>query len=611
MGIREIHLAYPGAPGIISIDYTTSHGTRPGLVEMVIHPDLTNLAPVGDVMMTDGVSRMTIANCRVVNTKGDFGIQGYTVTVWLEDGRWPWRYGNISGHYNQPIPRVFDTPRVPNYGEVAVNPVIAQLAGQSDQFTPPLQQWSKKSARQLCELLLKAMGVRNFDINAVPNDEYPEVFWDIATASHELDSLCDLFGCRVCFNHETMSVKIVRLGKGEQLPPANGDELQREGFGVDPPEVPRRIAVYGAPKVHQLRFSLEAVLPDFDGQYKPIDEVSYKPKNGWQYISPECFGLDSSTAYNVGQLPGTRTPREAYNLAASSLWRTYRIKETIPFHGTDVLRIPATSNYATDNVDRLHIVLLDYLAEATYDDIGQRSMMPPKIIGRAHRYDKLAFNDTTTGQTCKVTFDIDPVHRIVILHTPLLLHEKRAPNADTYLYYPADIYLEASCHVLDMLTHHPVRYRKAFSPPVDGESQSSRPDELGIVREEIRFFHRINYSGSNAVLSTTTNQPECDEKADFFFQGEMARFQITTPQDRLYNGIKRGVLDGAIQQISYSVSMGGATTRISRNNEHSVFIPPYAMRRQWEAGSAENLFRGAKKADDIRRRIRGDDPFSA
>jgi hypothetical protein len=324
--------------------------------------------------------------------------------------------------------------------------------------------------------------------------------------------------------------------------------------------------------------------------------------------------MASEDAYNLAQLPGTRTIWEAMSLAQQSIFRAYRIKETLPLVGTNIFRFPPDSTHAEDEVDRYHIILQDFLPEGTYDDLGQRSLMPPRVFGRSLRLDQLQFAETAAGEQVKATFSIDPIQRLIVFDTHICLNEKRAGD-DDYLWYPADIVLECACTLLNAEAHYPERWSKAFNVggagTGGGTSGGGRPDELGIIRDEIRYFERINYTTANEINTRTSNQSECEAKATWFYQGELARFQTTTPQDRVYNGIKLGIPDGAIQQVSYSVSMSGATTQMTRNNEHSVYIPPYALRRNAESGTAESMSQQRARIDNIRRRVRGDDPFAA
>jgi hypothetical protein len=584
---RAPAVVYPGAT-VISCSYTLSHGTRPGVVELVCFPQLESLARTGNVVITDAVNGLVIRNCRVVGAKASMSVTaGLTVTVILEDGRCLWRYGTINGHWNIPIPRVFDTPRVAAFNAPAVNQAVAQLAGQSDQFKPPIQEWSRKSARALAELLLQAMGVTSYDVRAIPDDQFIETFWDAATASVELDRLAEFYGCRVSFNPETLHVALVRLGSGQLLPEAPGDELQQDGLGVNPPVPPGRISVYGSPTVWQVRFALEAVGLDFDGQYKPLDQLSYVPPDGWEHHGPPFHQLSATDFYPVGQLPGTRTAREAMALAQESVWRCYRITATTPWTGEFVF--PPGDDFG-DTVERHHIVLLDHLPEGTYDDLGQRTLMPPRVTGRAFRYDQLNFRNTDVGEVVLGTFGIDPVHRLIRFDSPVLLYEAQGVETEAH-WHPAEIYLDAACFLLDPDTHQPQRFRMDY--PVAGGGAH----EHAVVRDEIRYFHVSDYTTTNEVNTVTTNRPEAEAKAQFFFTGELLRFQTPTPQERIYNGLKRIFTDGAVWQVTVNASQAGITTHASRNNEHSVFVPPYDVRRQAEIGTTGPPSRFRQKVD--------------
>lgn len=271
-------ISYPGAISIASADYTLLHGIAPGVVRMSCNA-VDDVALGGTVTLGDGRQRLVLTGCRVDRCEIDASSSGYTATLYLFDKRWRWKLGQINGHYNEPSPRIYDVPRVVAPGQQAGN----QPATEPPEKLPDIQEPTRKNARDLAKLLLETMGERTYDIAAIPSNDYPEVKWEAAVPAVELQNLAERYGCRVVYRPDVDGVLIAKLGVGAQLPDGL---LDSDNLGIDPPEPPGRIVVYGAPVRYQVRFELEAVGLDFDGVVRPIDDLSYTPAQGWESAGP-------------------------------------------------------------------------------------------------------------------------------------------------------------------------------------------------------------------------------------------------------------------------------------------------------------------------------------
>ncbi len=71
-------------------------------------------------------------------------------------------------------------------------------------------------------------------------------------------------------------------------------------------------------------------------------------------------------------------------------------------------------------------------------------------------------------------------------------------------------------------------------------------------------------------------------RARYYLHGMAKKYELKGGESRQYIGIKLIDLDGAVQQISWSIGAGGATTTVSTNGEHSEVIPSYPTRRRSE-----------------------------
>lgn len=90
-----------------------------------------------------------------------------------------------------------------------------------------------------------------------------------------LQEVADHFGCRVIYDAVGDRVIVTKIGVGNNLPDGS---VRRYGPKVTSVAMPDRIAVMGAPSVFQGRFFLEPVGEDWNGEYLPIDALSYAPR---------------------------------------------------------------------------------------------------------------------------------------------------------------------------------------------------------------------------------------------------------------------------------------------------------------------------------------------
>lgn len=258
-------------PGVVSLEsarYTVSHGISPGVAQLVIHPQADPFAEFGDLIFTDGVNGIiTVPNCKIDRVDADIGDGGRHITLSILDRRWQWRdLGAISGTYNQ-----------------------------KDRWGKYLP-WTVRTPSQLCALCLEAMGEKNYVIQ-VPDLTLPPIDWQAMPPAHALAALADQLACRVVYRLDTDSVWVVPVGAGLILP------LEGSVFNYSPsldsPERPDSIRLYGAPLRFQWRFQTEAVGIDWDGHYRPINELSYAP--AIQGSKPQRFkvtpaGLDTGNS---------------------------------------------------------------------------------------------------------------------------------------------------------------------------------------------------------------------------------------------------------------------------------------------------------------------------
>ena len=243
--------SWPGVLSVVSCSFTCSHGTAPGCAVLVCHPQNPNSIPRnGTLAISDGNGVVLLPGCRVLNLYGPRSEGEKTFTLEIQDRRWRWLdRGVIHGCYNQRDPR----------GKILL--------------------WTAKTVPELMELCFAAMGETNYSINipqVITNTEsiYPAVDWDALNPAFVLQQLAERVGCRVVYQVRQNRILVTPVGQGGPLPEG---PIAREGGTIAGLDVPERIMVVGAPVRHQARFVLYPFGEEWDGSYRPIEHLSYKP----------------------------------------------------------------------------------------------------------------------------------------------------------------------------------------------------------------------------------------------------------------------------------------------------------------------------------------------
>lgn len=588
---------YPGITAVLSGHAVCAQGISPGLADIVV-PANAPLAPaeVGDLSITDGSQTVTWRNCRVADVAFSTNGGRPVARILLQDARWKWHGGKISGRYNVPaeyrqtVPILEEmAPRQgnQNYTQVPIPP------GEE-----PIRPETAKTARELCELCLKAMGVQQYDASQIDDKAYPSAEWDAANPAVAMQELAERYGCRVVFRPDDESVTLCREGIGAELPDG---PLMLDAPDLKPKPRPKKLVVLTAPIKDQQRFALEPVGEDFDGSIKHIDQLSYKPVAGWPAAGmPPTFNGLIGQDFNPG-LPGQRTVFDAQALASRWVYRAYRVALTAA-NGKGVLRVPANGG-EKDRVDyHKQIILLPMQAEVGRDDINRRSPAPAKVFGRhtppPNRINVFGANgvgvknpiqtyEQTTKQTeVLVPFDVDAEHCLIVLSEYLYAFK----NGEVH---PAEIVLQTACYTADRETWQIRRHE--FSRDVPG-GLDDKP--FYTIRDDVFYIRGATYDDDNGLSTSWTNRPEVQPRADYYLAGELAKLVPDAGRTRTYCGIVPVWPDGAIQQVTWEIGPSNSqpATTASRNTEHSVYLPPYQGRRQQEA--ADLRLNRRRPADD-------------
>ncbi len=518
---------FPGLKFIRAASMTFSHGISPSSALVQITPQSGFVPEAGTLRFSFAGTVINFPGALIDSASLRVNPQGYIWSLRIFDRRWKWRFGELYGWYNRKLPD-----------------------GKIDDKL-------EKTPQELATLCLQAMGEPQFDVSGLPDNARPEVNWVAANPANELANLCDTLGCRVALGLDNR-VSTPRTGVGANLPVSLAIN---EGFGIDPPNRPDKFKISCGPNVYQNRWHLEAVGRDADGSVKPIDDLGYKPTDGWG--SEFAYYFDGTKAF------GGNTAEQNRLLAVETVYRWYRIKQQ-----ADASTIVPGHSEAVKIFQVLP--LLDRLAEAYVDADAEEFSKKPRVGGV--RWDEGIAQDILTDSEDPFTgsFSLDRERGIVQFSEAVFQRTSSSagvPNS------PADLWLEVAHHIQDADTRQALRHERERLMP--GVALGTQVDVFR--REEIVRVFRATYDSTGNVNGVEDNQADVDTEADYYLDARQAEF--TNPGESIdveYAGLLPISPDGAIQQVSWQVGPGSAKTRASRNTEFDVVLPDYKQRRAVE-----------------------------
>jgi hypothetical protein len=576
---------FAGAKSFLSCQYTCSHGVSPGQGTFDMAPQEEPLEEISDLVLSDGVTTVTVPRCKIYDFDFSVGPRGQRITLCFYDRRVFWEHPTVSGRYNQPQESYLSVPQVPYPLGPQGNPNPPPPP--PDPNEAPIKPWTKKTARELAKLCLEAMGEKDYSVEALDETATPTVEWDQDNAAQALSRLCEDLGCRVVYRPDEDRVIVCRQGQGDQLP---GGAILEGAPSVKIPDTPDKIVLKGDYSQFQMRFALEAVGEDFDGKFVPINQLSYRPTTGdWSGAAPPCFAnIPPDTAINnivVGNpyLPGQYRQADAQQLASQWVYRAYRIKLTAA-DGTGKLVIPPDSkDLERDTVSRRELVRLLPVGCATvWDDLGKLAGTPARVFGR-HTPPAaqlcgpkilVAYGQTTTDTEVKVPFTVRCDDRFV----GIIFHGYVYALKNDGKVYPAEIVLETACNVASNKTFQFARYLKTLDLNL---RRGIGP--ATVVKNDVQYRGVALYRPGNQLYKVVDNHVAVDARAQYYLQGELRNYAGDTCERDVYPGFVAVFPDGAIHQVTFQAGGGqGCRTEASRNSEHNKYLPQYAARRRIE-----------------------------
>ena len=551
---------WPGVNGFVSCSYTCSHGIAPGIASLEVpEQDPGKIPLLGDLIITDGVGKIRLHGAKITSwSLGGGAGSPRTLTLYIADRRWRWAFGAVAGYWNQ------------------IDPYPDPSSFPDGEFTIAYGPFAPGTYRPANLLMGDCLTALNERFLIDPSPTYPvPAQWEWEPAASALSQLCDQLGYRVCYQPIANRVLIAPAGVGTILP--HMIPMVSGSKGCDSPERPNTLILIGGPTVYHDYLALEPVGQEQDGTFVPINDLSYKPANGWSQagVPPWFDGVQAGKDL---------TRNEALDLAKRHVWRTFRVK--LADVRTNEPGFIDVGGYGKV-YDRKQIVLLPHIHGLSKAANGQPTTEPPYLsgsvylpslnVGTERLIATSSRDNTVTSVRLPHKVQIDSARGLVMLDQPAFYRSTTGGTAilapDLYLYTGFQI---RSARGLVPNAIQAVGYTPANPDPTIPPEYLRHPEIVEILRT------RRTDTG-NVITEVISNRDDLADQIAYHIQAANARYEAKGSEDRTYAGIIGIEPDGAIQQVTWSVGGGQpAITRASRNNEHALFIPRYPERRRNE-----------------------------
>lgn len=171
-----------------------------------------------------------------------------------------------------------------------------------------------------------------------------------------------------------------------------------------------------------------------------------------------------------------------------------------------------------------------------------------------------------------VPFHIDPENQLVVFERPV--YQVQNPG---YIRPCRGLILRTSVLIRNHENNGLECYAKTLSfPNKTGTNFFFRkfPD---IQLEVIGKYDAV----TGTIHSVTTLDNDANKRSTYYVNAMAIQYIDVAAQTIEYNGLRPIDVDGAIQQVTWTIS-DGCMTEASRNTEHSIYVAPYPVRRRDE-----------------------------
>lgn len=506
---------FPGILDMESVSIDFQKGINPSSASIVAPYSRVqvNLNPIGDLRVFWRGNEMFRWPNAQVQSQSLTVDSGHFLDFVIVDRRWRWQFAEISGWYNR-----------------------------RKEDSEDIRAGSEKTPRELASILLDAMGETAYDVSALPDSDRPECKWEHDGAASELEKLCSDLGCEIVLRLTNNRVVIVKQGQGTACP-ILPDFLKSPSVGHSNIIKPAKIAVYSGPLEVDTTWPTEAVGENRDGKFVPVDQLDYKPDDG--------FPLDPGGW-------GTADKKDAEK-ARKTVWKYYRIKGP-PDEWPQGLTPPPVARCEFESETLLT------------DSTGKR--LEAEFRGK-HWPGDLGPNQTGPDALWDDGFTVDAKRRFVTTTGPCVLAGDNIA--------PAEMKLRTTCKPREEEGHYT---RLSVEVDVPGGGQGVK----AIVRDEIRWRVRL---GTDEDIDTTD---QVREQLTKLAEHERDKYVMQVGGAGVYAGIHAFDLDGLRTRVAWQWSASqGPTTTLTCETETNPYLPDEAARKKNRA--LDRMFKRAQQRE--------------
>ena len=540
-------LKFPGLDHIVSWSISGwSHGITPTVITVEALPSPSFIPGVGEIEISFGTVQIAFPDSALSRSSLEISRGGQVWSLSFLDRRWKWQFGEISGRFN-----------------------IHQRDGSIEDGT-------ERTLEELADLCLEALSEENADTSRLPAAPRPEVDWQFANPAKALADLLDPIGFRLILRHQTDRVELWPVGEGANLPIVGLE--QNITSAVKASVIPDELKLVAGPTVFQAKIILEAVGEDVDGSIKRLEDLSYNPDaDGDGFQSPVAM---ADVEIDEG---------DERELALRSVYRWYRVRY---FHD-ETLVVPGFDGDPLESIDQI-LPIRDVQAVMVDGPDGEKMVAASVLEGTFSNREMDDGNSAKGTKYARETLQIDRETGIVKLPEFLV----RMPDTG-YLFKEPEVVLVTSFNVRD---NDGKLIRETREKDLPGDDHETRP---AIIKRPDLFRVIVqNYGTGDEFLEPEDlddNEEEIKDQADAILDEKAAEYDRESAADVQYAGIWPFELDGAIQQISWTMGSTGATTRVSRNEEFDTAVPRHRERRR-----REKVEPGNEQAEEVDVHLRRD-----
>jgi len=229
-------------------NFTLTQGISPGTGTITFAHTKITLPKFSALIFQDGHQTIRLEPIYTMNPQiVEDADQGQLLTCAINDRRFYWKWGGITGRWN--------------------NPTAGGVANQEYTLT------------QLIDMCMAALGEVNYTLYNIPA-VYPPVTWEFDNPATAMQDICDKFALRIGY-HADNRIIVCPYNYVNAFVPGS---VSTQDYGINNDILPMGVYLVGGRKVHQIDFEkLVPVGEDTDGSIKAINDLSYKPeKISWE-----------------------------------------------------------------------------------------------------------------------------------------------------------------------------------------------------------------------------------------------------------------------------------------------------------------------------------------